>query len=75
MQVWDPKSGECVYSFRPNPAGQVRAEERRERGVKQHLQEIAVNCCCCIPKTDNLIVCDRSSTAYVVTMAGQVRFE
>jgi len=30
--------------------------------------EIPINCCCVLPKSDHMLVCDRSSTAYVVTM-------
>ena len=56
VKVWDPKTSECVSSFRPNPSG----------------AEIPVNCCCCLSKSDQLVVCDRSATAYVVTLQGQV---
>ena len=44
------------HSWRPNPGG----------------NEIPINCCCVLPKSDHMLVCDRSSTAYVVTMQGQV---
>jgi len=56
VKVWDPKTSECVSSFRPNPAG----------------QEIPINCCCCFSKSEQIVVCDRSSTAYVMTLQGQV---
>mmetsp|Transcript_49768 Transcript_49768/g.119305 ORF Transcript_49768/g.119305 Transcript_49768/m.119305 type:complete len:512 (+) Transcript_49768:24-1559(+) len=56
VKVWDPKTAECLHSWRPNPSG----------------QEIAVNCCYPMPKSDHIIVCDRSSTAYLCTLQGQV---
>mmetsp|Transcript_40420 Transcript_40420/g.108501 ORF Transcript_40420/g.108501 Transcript_40420/m.108501 type:complete len:181 (-) Transcript_40420:40-582(-) len=56
VKVWDPKTAECVASFRPNPAG----------------VEVPVNCCQPLPKSDHVVVCDRSSTAYLMTLQGQV---
>mmetsp|Transcript_43658 Transcript_43658/g.103171 ORF Transcript_43658/g.103171 Transcript_43658/m.103171 type:complete len:512 (-) Transcript_43658:857-2392(-) len=56
VKVWDPKTAENLHSFRPNPAG----------------AEIPVNCVCMLPKSDHILVCDRSSTAYVMTIQGQV---
>mmetsp|Transcript_27629 Transcript_27629/g.57457 ORF Transcript_27629/g.57457 Transcript_27629/m.57457 type:complete len:512 (-) Transcript_27629:268-1803(-) len=56
VKVWDPKTAECLSSFRPNPAG----------------IEVPINCCHGLPKSDHMLVCDRSSTAYIVTLQGQV---
>lgn len=39
-------AAECLHSWRPNPAG----------------SEIPINCCCVLPKSDHILVCDRSST-------------
>jgi hypothetical protein len=35
-------------------------------------RQVPVNCCQPLPKSDHMLVCDRSSTAYIMTLQGQV---
>lgn len=59
VRVWDGKSCECVQAFRPPQAGSG---------------ELAVNSVHLHPHNlDHLVVCNRSSTVFIMTMQGQVR--
>jgi len=58
VRVWDAKTCECVTSFRP---------PQTEGG------EAAVSWIATLPgKADQLVVCNRSSNVYLMTMQGQV---
>lgn len=59
VRVWDGKSCECVQAFRPPQAGSA---------------ELAVNTVLLNPQNlDQLVVCNRSSTVFIMTMQGQAR--
>ncbi|PNW88232.1 hypothetical protein CHLRE_01g020400v5 [Chlamydomonas reinhardtii] len=59
VRVWDAKSCECVQAFRPPQAGGGG--------------DAAINCVALNPlNADQLLVCSRTSTVYIMTMQGQV---
>lgn len=58
LRIWDGKSCECVQAFRPPQAG---------------TGELAVNNVHLFPQNlDQLVVSNRSSTVFIMTMQGQV---
>lgn len=59
VRVWDTKTCECVHAFRPPHVGSVG--------------EVAVNSVHLLPGSqDQVVVCSRSSTVYVMTLHGHV---
>eukprot|EP00899_Mesostigma_viride_P015467 jgi/Mesvir1/23921/Mv10698-RA.1 len=59
IKVWDSKSTECLHTFRPPQPTQGR--------------EVAANSVHIFPKnTEQLVVCNRSPTVFIMTMQGQV---
>eukprot|EP00245_Coleochaete_scutata_P005216 TRINITY_DN18598_c0_g1_i1.p1 TRINITY_DN18598_c0_g1~~TRINITY_DN18598_c0_g1_i1.p1 ORF type:complete len:517 (+),score=93.90 TRINITY_DN18598_c0_g1_i1:52-1602(+) len=59
VKVWDCKSGDCQQTFKPPPSA---------RGG-----DATVNSVHLMPKNlDHIIVCNRTSTVYIMTMQGQV---
>ncbi len=57
VRVWDAKSGECVHNFRPPAVG---------------ANALAVNGVCFLPTNqEQLLVCNRSPTIYLMTLAGE----
>ncbi|GBG70104.1 hypothetical protein CBR_g5735 [Chara braunii] len=59
VKVWDVKTSECVHTFRP---------PQSLRGA-----EVSVNSVFLMPKNlDHVIVCNRSSSVFIMTMQGQV---
>lgn len=58
VRIWDGKSCECVQAFRPPQSG---------------TGELAINNVHLFPQNlDHLVVCNRSSTVFIMTMQGQV---
>lgn len=59
VRVWDAKSCECLHAFKPPQTGSAG--------------EAAVQAVTLFPKnTEQLVVCNRSPTVFIMTMAGQV---
>ncbi|PRP79879.1 WD40 repeat-containing protein SMU1-like [Planoprotostelium fungivorum] len=73
VKVWDTKTTECIDTFSPAIAPILHKDGKVTQQGEKKIKDIAVNTLCLNPKNkDQIVVCNRSPTLYVLNQKGQV---